>query len=254
MSLSENEVTAISNSCDLNQNLYINVYEHEKLHVYRSRFLSVNFNNGYIIIDLPSAETQDAKNLSRGESIEIFFEIKTFRYLFSSRVLEHTQFKLNERSFFALKISLPSMLQDGDKREYFRVPSGMRPPVIIKFIVFAKDATQPIMSAVMKDTQQEFRAEMLDVSGGGFSIRVKPGDKGLNLEKGDIIKARFKFRAGYEEIEAWAEVRNRRKYKDTDIVIWGLRFMGKEKNTNINHIRNKILRFVTERQREILAQ
>ncbi len=254
MSLSENEVTAISTSCDLNQNLYLNVHENESLFVYRSRFLFANFNNGYIVIDLPTAETANGKPLSKGQSFEVFFEYKTFRFLFRSIVLEHTKFKLNERGFYALKIQLPNELQDGDKRDYFRVPSGMRPPVLVKFYTFPKGATQPMMSSLVTNSQQEFRAEMMDVSGGGFSIRAKPGDKSLELEKGDIIKARFKFRAGYEELEVWAEVRNKRKYKDTDIMIWGLLFMGKEKNININHIRNKILRFVTERQREILSQ
>ena len=85
-------------------------------------------------------------------------------------------------------------------------------------------------------------------------MRVKPGDKPFPLEKGDIINARFKLKAGYDPMELWAEVRNMRKYKDTEILVWGLQFLGKERNNNINFCRNKILRYVTERQREILSK
>ncbi len=254
MSLSEIEFTAIKSCCDLNDNLTINVHEQEKLFVYRARFLAVNFHQGYIIIDEPSAETPDAKPLSRGQSFEVFFEYKTFRYLFNSKVLEHTKIKIQERGLYALKILLPQELQDGDKREYFRVQTSMRPPVVVKFNIFKKDSKLPEMSTIVNNSPEEYRAEMVDISGGGIAVRGKPGDKSLELEKGDMINARFKLKAGFEEMELWAEVRNKRKYKDTDILVWGFQFMPKSKNNNINYCRNKILRFVTERQREILAK
>lgn len=254
MSLSENEVSVIRTCCELNQNLFLNVHEHDRLYVYRSRFLAVDFTGGCIVIDVPSAETEDAKPLSRGQSFEIYFECETFRYLFFSSVLDHTQFRLNDRSFYALKISLPNQLQNGNKREYFRVQASMRPPIIIKFTIFPRGLTASSTASAISSNQPEHRAEMIDVSGGGFSMRVKPGDKPFYLDKGDIIKVKIKFRADYDVIEAWGEVRNKRKYKDTDIIIWGIQFLGKEMNANINQIRNKVLRFVTERQREILSQ
>jgi c-di-GMP-binding flagellar brake protein YcgR len=254
MSLSEIELNALKTCCDLNEKLTLNVHEQDELYVYRGRFLAVNFHQGFLVIDEPSGETPGAKPLSRGQSFEVFFEFKTFRYLFNSKVLEHTKFKMGDRGFYGLKILLPRELQDGEKREYFRVQTGMRPPVNVKFLLYERGSDTPVQSAVMEGAGQEFRGELIDISGGGMAIRGKAGDKLLPLEKGDVIKARFKLKAGFEDMEIWCEVRNKRKYKDTEIQVWGLRFFEKEKNKHINYYRNKILRYVTERQREILSR
>jgi c-di-GMP-binding flagellar brake protein YcgR len=254
MSLSELERNAIITSCQLNDNLTLNVHDKEDLFVYKSRFFEVDFKNQYIIIDQPSADTPDAKPLAKGESFEVFFEYKTFRYLFNSRVLDHTRIKLNESGFYALKIQLPTELQDGEKREYFRVQTSMRPPVTVKFNIFEKGSKLPVLSTIINSQYEEFRGELVDISGGGFAMRGKIGDKALILEKGDIINARVKLKSGYDEMEIWSEVRNKRKYKDTDISVWGFQFMEKEKNPHMRFFRNKILRYVTERQREILAK
>jgi len=254
MSLSELELNALQTCCDMNENLTLNVHEQDELYVFRGRFMAMDVRKGIIVIDEPSPETKNAKPISRGQSFEVFFEYKTFRYLFNSKVLEHTKFKLHDKGFYGLKILLPKELQDGDKREYFRVQTGMRPPVNFKFFIYEQDADKPIMSAVMKDAPEEFRAEMMDISGGGFAMRAKPGDKRLLLESGDVVQARFKLKAGFEDMEIWAEVRNKRKYKDTDITIWGLRFFEKDRNKHINYYRNKIMRYVTERQREIISR
>jgi c-di-GMP-binding flagellar brake protein YcgR len=95
---------------------------------------------------------------------------------------------------------------------------------------------------------------MVDISGGGFSMRTKPGDKPFLLDKGDIINARFRLKADYDEMEIWSEVRNKRKYKGTEIMVWGLQFIEGEKNMHMRFFRNKIMRFVVERQREMLAK
>lgn len=254
MSLSEIELNALKTCCDTNERLTLNVHEKDALYVYRGRFLAFNLQQGFLIIDEPSPETTGAKPLSRGQSFEVFFEFKTFRYLFNSKVLEHTKFKIGDRGFYGLKIQLPHELQDGEKREYFRVQTGMRPPVNVKFTVYKGGSAKALESAVLAGTEQEFRGEVIDISGGGMAIRGKVGDKSLPLEKGDVIFARFKLKAGYEDMELWAEVRNKRKYMDTDIQVWGLKFYEKDRNKHINFFRNKILRYVTERQREILSR
>jgi c-di-GMP-binding flagellar brake protein YcgR len=143
---------------------------------------------------------------------------------------------------------------DGDKRDYFRVETGMNPPIEVKFNIFAKGLETPRMSTLVENTPEEFKGEMVDISGGGFTMKVKMGDKPFSMEKGDIINARFRLKPDEELWEIWAEVRNKRKYKDTRIVKWGMQFLGKERNKNLNYYRNKILRYVTERQREILSK
>lgn len=254
MALTDIEVKVVKTCCELNDNLTLSVRENDRMVVYKSRFLSVDFNKGFIIIDEPSPEDPDARLLSKGQYFEIFFEFKIFRYIFESWVLDHTMFTLNDRSFHALKINLPKKLEDGDKREYFRVETAMRPPVSVRFNIIKKGADSPVKSGPVRDQYDVYQGEMVDISGGGFALRRKPGDKQLILEKGDIINARFKLKPGFEEMEIWSEVRDFRKYKDTQINVWGLQFFGRERNKNINYYRNKIMRYVVERQREILSK
>ncbi len=254
MSLTEIETRVLKTCCDLNDKLILNVVENDRQFVYKSRFLAVDFRKGFIIIDKPSPEKPDAKPLSNGQYFEIFFEYKIFRYIFNSKVLEHVQYKLHERGFYALKILLPRQLMDGDKRDYFRVETRIKPPIVVKFNIFAKGLETPRMSAIEENTPEEFKGELVDISGGGFTMKVKMGDKSFPLEKGDIINARFKLKPCDELWEIWSEVRNKRKYKDTRIVKWGMQFLGKERNKNLYYYRNKILRYVTERQREILLK
>jgi len=238
MSLTEIETRVLKTCCDLNDKLILNILENDRIFVYKSRFLAVDFKNGFIIIDEPSPEIPDAKTLSEGQHFEIFFEYKIFRYIFNSKVLEHTEYKLHRHAFSALKILLPQQLMDGDKRDYFRVEIPMKQPIEVKFNIL----------------DREFKGEMVDISGGGFAMKVKTGNKPFPLEQGDIIDAGFKLKPDDEMWEIWSEIRNKSQYKNTRTIKWGMQFLGKERNRNLYYYRNKILRYVTGRQREILSK
>lgn len=252
--LGELEKKVLTESCDLNENITLSIKEDGKMFVYKSRFLDIDFKQGSIIIDRPSAETVDAKPLLKGTHFDIFFTYKSFRYLFPSAILGYTKFILQGNEIHAARIYMPAELQDGEKREYFRVQAGMRPPVLVKFFIYEKGSETPIMSKLVEDTPKEFHAQLVDISGGGISLRTKPGEKPFLMEKGDIIKANFRLKKEMEEMEIWCEVRNKRRYKDTEIVIWGLRFIESEKNRQLKFYRNKIMRYVVERQREMLSK
>lgn len=252
--LNELETKALKESSELNENITITFKDRGKMFVYKSRFLEVNFARKYIIIDRPSADTPDAQSLSKGEHFELFFTYKNFRYLFPSKILEHIKFKMQQMEVHASRILLPAELQDGDKREYFRVQPIMRPPVKVKFNIYQKDSETPIMSTLVEGAPKEFQGEIVDISGGGIAMRNKPGEKPFPLEKTDVINAKFRLKKDMEEMEIWCEVRNKRKYKDTDMWIWGLQYLEDQKNRFLKHYRNKILRHVVERQREMLFQ
>ena len=246
------EKKILQDCCDLNENLSINVYENENIFIYRSRFLNIDFKNRFLIIDEPSPETPGAKPLSKGQDIEIFFEYKTFRYLMFSRILDHTMFKIQNRGFYALKVFLPDELKDGERREYFRIQTPMKPPVKVKFNIYKKGKDKAVMSSVLENVPQEFEAEMFDISGGGFSIHGKNLDRQIPLEKGDIIYATFKLKPDMEEMSFWSEVRNKRKLKGTEIIVFGFQFLKSNKNKFLKNHRNKIMRYVIERQRELM--
>ncbi len=246
------EQKILKDCCDLNENLSINVYENENIFVYRSRFLSVDFKNKFLIIDEPSPETSGAKPLSKGQDIELFFEYKTFRYLMFSRILDHTMFKIRNRGFYALKVFLANELKDGERREYFRIQTPMKPPVKVRFFIYKKGEDKPVMSSIMENVPREYEADMYDISGGGFSIHGKTLDRQIPLEKGDIILAKFRLKPDMDEMELWSEVRNKRKLKGTEIVVFGFHFLKSDKNKFLKNHRNKIMRYVIERQRELM--
>jgi c-di-GMP-binding flagellar brake protein YcgR len=254
MSLTEIEAKVLKTCCELNDNLTVSIREDNHISTYKSRFLDIDFKKGYLIIDEPSAESHEAKPISKGQYIEIFFGFKTFRYLFDTKVLDHVMFKLNDNEFHAFKISLPKHLKDGDKREYFRVEVGLKKPILVRFNIFKRGGDKPLMSIVMKGRPEEYRCEMVDISGGGLSMRIRSGDKVLPLSRGDIVNTRFKLKAGDPEILLWCTVKNARRFRDTNILVWGLEFMGKDRNKNLNFIRNKIMRHVVECQRELLSK
>jgi len=249
------EKEVLDNAAGLNENLTLTVYDKHESYLYRSRMLDVNFNKGFVIIDEASIETPDAKPISKGESLEVFFEFKGFRYLFHSTVLEHTRFKINNRGIYALKISLPSTLKDGERREYFRVSLPMKPQVIIKFNIIKRETKKPVPSSVIESQPEVFEAVMFDISGGGFALKDKEGSKILlrELEKGDIINATFKLKIKFDEMELNSVVRSKHKYKNSDVMIWGLQFLAADKNINLKKHRNKIMRYVIERQRELMS-
>ncbi len=185
----------------------------------------------------------------------MFFEFKGFRYLFNSEVIEHTKFKINNRGIYALKITLPSELKDGERREYFRVGLPMKPQVIVKFNITKREDKLPIMSSVLDHQPEVFEGIMIDVSGGGFAIKAVEGSKMLerNLGRGDMINAKFMLKKGYDEMEIYSVLRNKHKYEGTEILIWGFTFITGNKNKLLKKHINKIMRYVTERQRELMS-
>lgn len=217
--------------------------------------LDVNFSKKFIIIDEASIETPNAKPISKGEEFEGFFEFKGFRYLFYSEVLEHTKFKINDRGIYALKISLPTVLKDGERRDYFRVGLPMKHQVIVKFNITKREEKKPIMSSVLEHQPEVFEGIMIDISGGGFAIKAIEGSKMLEreLERGDIVNATFKLKKEYEEMVIYSVLRNKHKYQGTEIMIWGFAFISGDKNKQLKKYINKIMRYVTERQRELMS-
>lgn len=254
MKLSQNEAKVLKMCCDSNEKLTLKTIEKDRTLFYKSRFLSVDFSKDVIIIDEPSPETQDARPISKNQEFEIFFELQKNRFLFDSRLIDHTQYTLNESTSHAIRISLPEVVRSGDMREYFRVETGMKHAVTVKFNIYKSDSQIPVMSSLIKGKAEDYEGEILDISGGGFSLREKPDSISLPLEKGDKINARFTLREEDGEIEIWSMISNVRKFKETHTKIFGLHFLGKENNWNIGALRTKIFRYVMDRQRENIAR
>jgi c-di-GMP-binding flagellar brake protein YcgR len=243
----------LKDCCDYNQNLTLSVKEKESVISYRSRFLYFDGKNQQLIIDEASAETPNALPLSRGQKITVFFKHKKYHYLFDSRIIDHTVFKIREAEIHALSIVLPKQLNDGERRDYFRVQTPEKPYIKVEFSLYPGGGSQPVMSNYLNTQAEIYAAEMLDISGGGCSMREMDGSKNIGAQIGDHVLAKFKLRPDIEEMQIWSEVRSKRKYGTTQFMVFGLQFINDlHKNAKMNHYRNKIMRYVIERQREIL--
>jgi c-di-GMP-binding flagellar brake protein YcgR len=247
-SLSEMDLDILRLACESNESITIMGFDRQTPSVYKSRLLHLDLPGKSMIIDEASPDTPDAMPLARGENIDIFFEIRNFRYIFSSKIVDHTLFRLQNRGIYALKIILPSALRDGERREYFRVETPKSPAVKVEFLIHKRGASGPMMSALMADTPEIFEARIEDISGGGFSMSGRPG---IDLEKGDIIDARFLLKPNQPELQIWSEVRFRRN-RPTGDCLWGIMFLTENRNPYLKSLRSRIMRYVIERQRELL--
>jgi c-di-GMP-binding flagellar brake protein YcgR len=246
--LSEFESDILKAACDSNEKITIKLRQGQDLHVYRSRFLALEKGVGAVVIDEPTAESPNALPLAKGESVEVFFEYRTFRYLFPTRIMEHFRFSLNNRNIYAFRIGLPTALHDGERREYFRVQVPVGQPVTVRFSIYHEGA-KPVMSDLIENMTEEFEGGMIDISGGGFALR---GSGHIELVKGDLISARFRIKPDLPEYEIWCEVCSKRLSQVEGEMIWGLVFLKEDRNPNLRGYRNVILRYVLERQREVL--
>lgn len=246
--LSEFEMDILRMACEANENITVLGFDRETPSVYKSRLLHIDPPGKFIIIDEASPDTPNAMPLARGENVDIYFEVKNFRYIFSSKIVDHTLFRLQNRGVYALKIILPSVLRDGERREYFRVETPRNSAVYVTFVIYKTDSAAPVMSTLIKNNPEIFEARIDDISGGGFSMS---GSQGIDLDKGDVIDARFLLKPDQPELQLWAEVRYRKNLLTGDC-LWGIMFLTEHRNPYLKSLRSRIMRYVIERQRELL--
>jgi c-di-GMP-binding flagellar brake protein YcgR len=248
------ERLVLKNCSDLNENVTLFSLTPERIDVYKSRFLEFNPDQRFLIIDEPSPENKDAALIMKNQALECFFEYKTFRYLFLTKVLDHNDYILKKQRLHALKISMPDKLSDGERREYFRVEVAPKNPLSSRFLIYKNGSDTPVSSTILKGQPNWFDGQIHDLSGGGLCLYSKDKAFLLDLEKGDRLELCFRLKAGGEEIKLWAEVRNVRHIENLDVHAWGVRFFETGINPSLKKFRTLIMRYVVDRQREILSR
>ncbi len=241
----------------IDENASITVYlledKKEEKDEYKSRFLGYSKKEKVIFIDEVTGEGKSYKPLSKNEKIKVFFQYEDFRFLFSSQVVDKTFYAINERlKVPAYKIKFPEYLEDGDRRQFFRVPAPMDKPIRVKFLLYPQGAENPVVDPEDPEgLPKEFKATAIDISAGG--IAIKPDGK-ETLEIGDLLEMEFKlFPEDKEEIKLKGIIRNRRRYYETEYNVYGIEFI-QERSLAYRRAINKIMRYVFERQREMLAK
>ena len=248
------EKTVLQNCAELNENVTVFSTFQDRIDVYRSRFLGLNLEEKSLVIDEPSPENKDAALIMKNQALECFFEYKNFRYLFDCQVLDHVDFFLKDKRLHALKLTLPVRLNDGERREYFRVEVPPKQPITARFKLYKQGASKPEMSSILQGEPNWFEGLIHDVSGAGLCIYSNNRAVDLDLERGDRLEISFRLKPGGEEIVLWAEVRNTRRIENLDSFAWGVRFLENQLNPKLKKCRNLLMRYVVERQREILSR
>ncbi len=246
--LSESERDILEMACEANENVTLLKEDGEAPSVYKSRMLQFDPAAKTLIVDEPSADSPGARPLARGESIDVFFEVKTLRFIFSTQIAGHTTFRLRNREIRAMALGIPGALRDGERRDYFRVDAPKSPVIAVTFRIHKGGADRPVMSAVLEHAPELFETRLEDISGGGLAMSGRPA---IDLDKGDLVAASFALRPEGPALEMWAEVRYRKTLPTGDS-LWGVMFLSESRNPQLHAQRSRIMRYVIDRQRELL--
>ena len=237
-----------------NENITISLAEDSKKSmVYTSRLFDFNKEDKSIIIDIPVGVGETYEPLVKGDKINVYFQYSGFRFYFHSKILGKVKYELNETTkVAAYKIKFPDKLLDGERRNYFRVPTSHDSSNTVKFIVYPKASDKVLIEPDHPDSiPKVFEGTIIDISAGGVAIKVDEGKEDLSV--GDKINMKFRLRKeDFDELEISGIIRNERVYFNTDSKVFGVEFIP-ERSVEYKRAINKISRYVIERQRELLS-
>ncbi len=136
------------------ENVNLSVYfaiDESKGFSYLSRFLKIDETGRYVIIDTPTGKHGNTKQLIPNDEISILFKLSGFRFLFDTKVLEKTEFQLNENTKVnGLKVRIPQKLLDGNRRQFFRVIVPMNKPIKIHYTVMGRNGVKGNLASFEK--------------------------------------------------------------------------------------------------------
>ncbi len=225
--------------------------EHGKALSYGSRFFEINPKKKYIIIDQPYGEHGTYQQLVRKDKIKIFFICKGYRFLFFSQILKRDIHKQEGHSDIkVLVIRMPDKILDGERRNFFRVPAPIDPPVKLKFVSYFESNQSFENQQEMPEIEDYGMSDAIihDISGGGLSMG---SDQPLEIMVGDVVNLRFCLRPDDDVLQIEGLINNSRISTDEDSMIKGVEFVPDRSDAYKNAIK-KISRYVMERQREMI--
>ncbi|MCP5047644.1 MAG: hypothetical protein GY940_10760 [bacterium] len=224
--------------------------EHNKTLTFGSRFFEINPKKKYIIIAQPYGDEDTYQQLVRKDKITVYFIEKGYRFMFESIVLKRDKFKLHgENETAVLIIKMPPDIYDGERRNFFRVPLPVDPPIDLKYIsYFESNQSFDVQQTPSIEDYNMSSAISIDISGGGLSFSGK-GDMGVMV--GDIINMRLSLRQGGDVLQIEGLINNSRESLDKTAIVKGIEFIP-DRSDSYREAIKKISRYVMERQREMI--
>lgn len=238
-------------ACSLNSPADVRIFKGKIAHTYKSRLYDISEHAGKrcVVIDIPTEEGHFVA-LPRRSEVEIYFAAKSERFLFEARVLGKSTFALAASKVPVLLISYPKVLENSQRRAYYRVCPPSSKPVPVRMTTFKhkKDGKW-----TYEERLEAVRAQLMNISAGGIAARV-PREQSKDIDIATRLKLAFKLETETDEIKLMGMVRhNREDLVDRTMKILGIQFVDLEQSPEDRYYIDRIFAYVAEIQREELA-
>lgn len=207
-----------------------------------SKLLAYDLAQKSILIDFPTASAE-LRRFQVKESVVIKFIYTDSPFYFHSVIVEpHCTNLSPEPDKPKLKLLLPEFIFGEERRQYLKLSTPPF-PVAVK-LVQSRDI-------VKQYRQPTFQSVAVNISIGG--IALENDESQLPLYIGDILHMDIALPGNTIPIEG--EVLNRYPFKNSQRVIFGIRFI-QEKIDRVNYLRNvsRITQYIMRRERELLSK
>jgi len=238
-------------ACSLNAPADVRIFKGRTPYTYKSRLyeISEHAGNECVVIDIPTEEGHFVA-LPRGSDVEIHFAAKSDRFLFEARVLGKSKFALVSSKVPVLLVSYPRVLENSQRRAYYRVSPPSSKPVPVRMSTFKhKEGGK----WTYEERLAALRSQLLNISAGGIAARV-PKDQSRDMKVGTRLKLAFKLEPDEEEMKLTGMVRNSRDdLVDRAMQILGIQFVDVEQSPEGRQWIDRIFVYVAGIQRDELA-
>lgn len=215
----------------------------------KSRFLKkVAGEKGVLVIEAPTKGATPIA-LYPGDSIEAILLVEGERYGFRATVRSRARARLSGHiEVSAITIDYPQVLSQMQRRRHYRVKVPALDPIPVTCVGKAPAAE----GKRDKGELVRFTAPATDISAGGICLKM-PKDQAHLTRVGTRLALDFSIRTS-PKMRLVGVVRHSRQTPDRKDFLAGLEFIGAEKTIAGKRAVDRIMRYVTRRQREELKK
>lgn len=238
-------------ACSLNSPADVRAFRGKTAYTYKSRLYDIGEHAGKrcVIIDIPTEEGRFVA-VPRGDEVEVHFAARSDRFLFDAKVLDRSTFALASSEVPVLLVSYPEVLENSQRRAYYRVSPPSSKPIPVRLTTFKHKEEG---RWTYEERLEALRAQLMNISAGGVAARV-PRDQSKDIDIGTRLKLVFRLESDEDEIRLMGLVRHSREdLVDKAMKILGIQFVDVEQSSDGRRYIDRIFAYVAEIQREELA-
>ena len=222
------------------KHMFLNVTnQHDKRwYVYKSSFLALQSNR--IIIAMPIPDQQDCYlEPAPGQTIAISFKKGYHKCLFTTRIIEQTQYQLDSDDTIPVISALcPTQIEKIQRRTYNRAVAPAGDPVTVTF--WASDASI---------NANKWRGKLYDLSAGGLGLTMLQPEM-PEIPEGTQVELCFVPLPGQEPLQLQARFRHATGMPETGRIMLGFQTLGLEMDETGRSLLRRIGRIVNVYKRQ----